>query len=240
MISLSAIDQERFAIVVARDPQVTAGSLGAALDFCRANEVRLFIARCGTEDLLVAQQLEETGARLMDTLVYYTRGLAKGELPEHTCKVPLRAARPEDAEQVRQLAAESFEGYRGHYHADPRLDRRKCDEAYQSWAHRSCLSKADSEEMLVADDGRLAGFATLRMNDPDEGEGVLFAVAPRAQGAGLYRALMVGGMRWCREQRARDMVVSTQITNLAVQKVWTRLGFEPSRSYYTFHLWFDR
>ena len=35
------------------------------------------------------------------------------------------------------------------------------------------------------------------------------------------------------------MVLSTQVTNLAVQKVWSRLGFEPSRSYYTFHLWFD-
>jgi hypothetical protein len=34
------------------------------------------------------------------------------------------------------------------------------------------------------------------------------------------------------------MLISTQITNVAVQKVWTRLGFEPSRSYYTFHKWF--
>jgi hypothetical protein len=33
------------------------------------------------------------------------------------------------------------------------------------------------------------------------------------------------------------MVVSTQITNLAVQKVWVRQGFELTGSYYTFHLW---
>ena len=45
-------------------------------------------------------------------------------------------------------------------------------------------------EVLVAEvDGRLAGFATLRMNNSEEGEGVLFGVAPFAQGSGIYRSL---------------------------------------------------
>jgi hypothetical protein len=29
------------------------------------------------------------------------------------------------------------------------------------------------------------------------------------------------------------LIISTQVTNVAVQKIWTRLGFEPVRSYYT-------
>lgn len=239
MIALSEIDRERFGIVTARDGAVTAQSLEADLAFCRANGVRLFIARCRTEDLDVAQALEAAGGRLMDTLVYYVRVIVKGELPENTCKVPIRPVRPGEDEAVRQVAVESFKGYRGHYHADPLLDQAKCDEAYQSWAQRSCVSREVAGEVLVADDGRVAGFATLRLNDPSEGEGVLFAVAPRAQGAGVYKGFMIEAMRWCKAQGAKRMVVSTQVTNLAVQKVWSRLGFEPSSSYYTFHLWLD-
>lgn len=85
----------------------------------------------------------------------------------------------------------------------------------------------------------LLSFATLRLNSQEEGEGVLFAVHPEAQGRGIYRALILEGMRWCMQQKVASMVVSTQITNIAVQKVWVRAGFEPSHAYYTFHVWFD-
>jgi hypothetical protein len=49
---------------------------------------------------------------------------------------------------------------------------------------------------------------------------------------------MVAAMAWLAARGRTRMVVSTQITNLAVQKVWARLGFEPSSSYYTLHRWF--
>jgi ribosomal protein S18 acetylase RimI-like enzyme len=239
MTSLSALDQERFGVVTARASAVGAGSLPAVLAFCWEHHVQFLIARCDAGDLTAAQAIEDAGGRLMDTLVYYTRVLVEGDLPGHNCKVPIRPLRQDDIAGVGAVASEAFKGYYGHYHADPRLDRVQCDEAYQSWAHRSCVSRDVAEEVLVADDGAIAGFATLRMNDPSEGEGVLFGVAPRAQGVGIYKALMVEGMRWAKASGAERMVVSTQITNLAVQKVWSRLGFEPSSAQYTFHAWLD-
>lgn len=240
MVALSQLDLDRFGIVTARDSSVSAETLATTLSFCRENRVEMLIARCSTDDLAAAQRLEDAGGRLMDTLVYYSRVLVKGPLPESSGSAGVRPIRGDDADAVRRIASQCFEGYLGHYHADPRLDRRKCDEAYQSWAHRSCISRDVADEVLVAEvEGELAGFATLRLNDPTEGEGVLFGVAPRAQGRGIYRSFMIDGMHWCRGRGAKRMVVSTQVTNLAVQKAWTRLGFEPSRSYYTFHLWFD-
>jgi len=86
-------------------------------------------------------------------------------------------------------------------------------------------------------DEKLAAFATMRSNSPEEGEGVLFGVAPWAQGRGIYADLIRAGIEWCRARGQARMIVSTQITNLAVQKVWVRQGFEPSASYFTFHLW---
>jgi GNAT superfamily N-acetyltransferase len=154
--------------------------------------------------------------------------------------VSIRTLRDGDGDAVAAIARDSFAGYLGHYHADPRIDRSKADEVYVSWAYRSCVSREVAQEVLIADDGASPlGFATLRRNSPEEGEGVLFGVAPAAQGRGIYRSFMIRGMEWCAAQGASRMVVSTQITNIAVQKVWSRLGFEPHKSYLTFHRWFD-
>ena len=141
---------------------------------------------------------------------------------------------------MRLIAAESFRGFFGHYHADPRLDRAKCDETYVSWAVRSCVLREIADEVLVAElERNIVGFISLRLNNPEEGEGILNFVVPRVQGRGIYRHLLVGGMEWCLSKGATCMIISTQIINVAVQKVWTRLGYELTHSYYTFHKWFE-
>ena len=176
----------------------------------------------------------------MDTLIYYKRNLVQKPVPQDAGKVPVRPIRLGEEEKVKAVAAESFVGYFGHYHADERLDRVKCDEAYVSWAFRSCISPDVADEVMVADSaGSIVGFATLRLNSAEEGEGVLFAVAPSAQGQGIFRSLVIRGMEWCLAKGTERMIYSTQITNMAVQKVLMRLGFEPSQAYYTFHKWFD-
>jgi GNAT superfamily N-acetyltransferase len=237
---LSGVDEARFGIRTARAREVTHEQIPELMAFCRSQAVRMLIARCPTTDLRAAQAMEGEGALLMDTLVYYARDLRKAAAGTGASPARVRHAAPADAAEVERIAAETFRGYSGHYHADERLDREKCDETYRSWAVRSVSTPGVADAVLVAEENaRLLGFATLRMNTPDEGEGVLFGVAPEAQGRGIYRLFMECALEWCREQGARSMVVSTQITNLAVQRVWVRLGFEPSRSFYTFHKWFD-
>jgi GNAT superfamily N-acetyltransferase len=239
-IHLSQIDEDRFGIRAARAKHVTSDTLSQVLDFCHTNGVVFLIARCSSAHLDAAQAMEQSGFLLMDTLVYFKFDFAKKPMPEDKGDTLVRPMRPGEAAAIKAVAVESFKGYFGHYHADPRLDRSKCDETYTSWADLSATSRDVADEVLVADiDGQIAGFATLRLNRPEEGEGVLFGVAPFAQGRGIYRAFMVNALHWVRAQGCTSMVVSTQITNIAVQKVWSRLGFEPNRSYYTFHKWFD-
>lgn len=234
----SEIDSERFGVRVAR-AHITQENLEQALDLCAAEQINLLIARCTTKEVRMAQRMENLGFRLMDTLLYFSFDLTKHAIPQDSARVKIRKFAPDDEGQIERVAAAAFEGYYGHYHADSKLDPDKCDEGYVSWAVRSCKSKQVAAEVLVAElDLKVVGFATLRLNSSEEGEGVLFAVAPEAQGAGIYRSFMVNGMQWCKEQQARRMVVSTQVTNVAVQKVWCRVGFEPAHSYYTFHKWF--
>jgi GNAT superfamily N-acetyltransferase len=239
-IVFSAIDTERFGVPIARSPLVAAADVDGVLNYCSEHGIAMAIVRCSTSDLAAVQRLERHGFRLMDTLVYYASDLLKRPIPNDVGQVPVRPVSPGEEDTVRNIAAVAFGGYFGHYHADPRLDRAKCDEAYISWSVRSCISRDVAGHVLVADrNGDLLGFAALRMNNDQEGEGVLFGVAPQAQGLGIFRSFMVQGMQWCKARGAQRVLMSTQITNLAVQKVWCRVGFEPSRSYYTFHKWFD-
>jgi len=235
----SEVDSERFGVRVAR-AYVVAENCSRVLDFCTAEKIQLLIARCPTTDLDTAQRLEALGSQLTDTLVYYSFDVAKRPIPDDSPRALVRAFQPGDKVQVERVAAAAFHGYYGHYHADPKLDPKLCDEGYISWAVRSCLSREVATEVLVAElDNRIVGFATLRLNSSEEGEGVLFGVAPEAQGVGIYRSFMVSGMQWCKQQGVKRMVVSTQVTNVAVQKVWCRVGFEPAHSYHTFHKWFS-
>ncbi|MGO9088671.1 MAG: GNAT family N-acetyltransferase [Candidatus Sulfotelmatobacter sp.] len=239
-VTFSEIDSARFGVRVAR-AHVVPENLRRVLESCTAEKIDLLIARCPTSDLATAQDMEKHGFSLMDTLVYYRFDLAKRAVPEDKGEFPVRGLRPGDEEQVRMVASAAFKGYIGHYHADRRLDRRRCDEGYVSWAERSCIPKTAADEVLVAEHGdRVVGFATLRLNSPQEVEGLLYAVAPEWQGRGICRSFMIRSLQWCRSRGAQRMIISTQVTNVSMQKVWCRVGFEPSHSYYTFHKWFDR
>lgn len=236
---LSAIDEERFGFRTARATAVTADTLGAVIEFCRANGVHLLIARCPAADLSAVHAMENDGFALMDTLVYYARDLARTSIPPDTGKAAMRPVRDGEEEAVGVIAQQAFRGYFGHYHADSRLDRSKCDEVYASWASNCCSMRGPASEVLVAELGSsLVGFAALRMNAGEEAEVVLNGVIPSARGRGIYRSLVLTGMEWSRRKGARVMLGSTHLANLAVQRVWTRLGFELRSAYHTFHKWF--
>ncbi len=239
MVTLSAIDKERFGLVTAKDPLFAIGTLPDTLRFCEQNAVQLLIARCASEDLPAAQAMEKAGGCLMDTLVYYFRDLDRS-FPEHDPNVPVRPLRPGDAPGVSRVAMESFRGYIGHYHADPRLDRAKCDQVYVSWAERSCLDRSVASTVLVAESGdRIAGFLTILERSAEEQEIILNGVDPAFQRRGIYRALAVAAMSHARSNGARRLTSSTQLINTVVQRTWGKLGFELLRAYYTFHLWLD-
>ncbi len=240
LVRLSDIDEERFGIRTARTDGVTAEALPSVLSFCRRRGVVLLIARCPASDLRAAQAMEREGFLLMDTLVHYGRDLVNVPVPAEDPLLQVRPVLPGEEDEVVEVAGQAFRGYLGHYHADERLDRRQCDEVYKSWALRSCLSRDVAEEVLVASLGdSIVGFLTLRMASSEEGHGILFAVAPSVRRRGVSSALMIGGLRWCLEKGAARMTIPTQVNNVPSQKVWCRLGFEPSHAQYTFHKWFD-
>lgn len=237
--SLSALDGQRFSIVSAKAPLVRRDTLPQVMSFCEANRVEFLIARCPTFDLGAVQEMERLGFLLMDTLLYFSFDLRRKSVPQDLTCVIVREGGAGDGLKAKAVAGECFKGYTGHYHADPRLDKKKCDEVYEDWAYRACFSTGPRDGMLVSVSGEeVTGFGTMHMNDEKEGEGGLFCVSPRFRSRGVYQSIMIRCLNWCSERSLKRMIISTQVTNLASQKIWARLGFEPSHSFYTFHKWF--
>jgi GNAT superfamily N-acetyltransferase len=239
-IELSNLEFERYGVRCARAQAATESDVESFERFCRENDVDLFIVRCPTEQIELVQAFERSGALLMDCLVYYRRDLVKRPLANPDGFDWIRPVESKDVQSVARVAATAFEGYYGHYHADRRLDREKSDAAYRDWAVRSCSDERFADRVFAAWDGdEVVCFATLKALSADEVEAVLFGVAPQAQGRGIYDALIKKSLHWASEIQAKSCVLSTQISNLAVQKVWVRNGFEPMNSYFTLHQWHD-
>lgn len=239
-VFISDIDTERFGIKTARVVGVTTESLSSVLEFCSKSGVQLLISRCSLSDLRTAQTMEKNGFQLMDTLVYYILDLTNQPVPSCNEVAIFRPIHAGEIDEVKSVAVASFRGYFGHYHADQRLDNKKCDEAYVDWAMKAGASRGSDENFFIAEiDKRIVAFGVFRMNNPDEGELFLGGIHPDFQGQGIYHSFLCKAMEWCLSRNARRIVISTQINNIAVQKVLTRFGFAIDRGYYTFHKWFD-
>ena len=237
-LRISAIDSQRFGVVVARGDLSSLEDIGPAETFCAAHGVELAMVRVPTEETAVVQALEGAGFVLTDTLLVFRRELFGRPIPRLRCTARMRALRPGEAEAVRVVAEQAFMGYRGHYHADPRLPTAACDELYADWAYRGCVDSAVADHVVVAElEGQVVGFGLVRRAEADAADGTLYGVAPAGRGRGIYPALVTSAMRWARRQGCRVFLESTQVTNRASQKVWARLGFEISESFYTLHRW---
>ena len=239
-IRLSEIDEKRFGYRAARAEDVRAADIPEMLAFADKNRVEFLYARCTTSDLEAVHRMERGGFELMDTLVYYRFDPVRTALP------PLRETKIRtvgtagDVTAVRRIAARAFEGYQGHYHADPRLEPAICDEVYIDWAVRSCEDPEVADLVLLAfEGGQAAGFLTLKTLAGGEVDGRLFAVDPAYQGRGVGQALLTAGLHWAIGQGAGAVVISTQVTNVRSQAAWVRVGFRPSESFYIFHKWFS-
>jgi GNAT superfamily N-acetyltransferase len=239
LVSLSTLDEERFGVKTAKCSRLGLEGIPEVMAFCRQHQVELLIARSPTTWLSAAQEMERQGFLLMDVLIYFSRSVHTGKTPRCALGIAVRECRPGDEHAVKSVAEACFRDYQGHYHTDSRLDRTKCNEIYADWAYRSCLSDKPAEGVLVATIGKdIVGFGTMRENDARQGEGLLFCVSPAFRRRGVYRTIMIHCLHWCTARGLKEMTISTQITNLASQRVWLRLGFEPVSSFYTFHRWF--
>jgi GNAT superfamily N-acetyltransferase len=237
LVEISGLDTNHFGMRSARTADVTADTLPRILEFCRDERVRFLIARCNAADLPAARAMIAAGFDIMDTLVYFERSMSEPP-PRSSGPTVIRPAQPEDVPVIEAIARESFTGYfGGHYHADPRLDRLKCDDVYVSWALRAASGEAADATFIGEIDGRIAGFLYVRGGET--GSAPIAGVTAWARRQGVYRTMVEESVRWCTAAGSKRMLISTQITNPPSLNTWLRTGFRTCGAAYTFHKWFD-
>jgi GNAT superfamily N-acetyltransferase len=234
-VTYSALDSKRFGIRVFRGRVDNVRAVSELVQFTRSAGLDLLIVRCPVEAVAAAQALERAGAFLADTLVYYRGPTSKFE-PLPAASPCVRLCQEADRAALEAIARASFTGFFGHYHADPRLDPAAATEGYVEWAS-SALAAASSAVLVSETDGRLSGFLTAKKLDAKTWEILLNGVAPEFQRRGIYAALFREIGCRARAQGASEVLVSTQLANVAPQKVWTRAGLALDHAVYTFHWW---
>ncbi len=237
--TFSDIDSSRFGWRIARNSQMTADEIASADSFCKHEQIDLLIARCPTSDLTTLLRLQADDYHIMDTLVRWRYQLQ----PSHdVVRLPVTSVQQIDATQADAAAAiarAAFQTYDGHYHADPRLQADHATEVYASWAAHLCQSTRVEDVMLAAQhSGSSVGFIALTCADLHDWDVPLAAVAPTAQGQGVFTTMLEAAIDIARSGGGTTLDYGCVLTNIGAQKALARLGFEISASFYTFHKWF--
>ena len=236
---ISKIDSDRFGFLIAKmnwfgeDP---------AIEIKRLKEegVKLVMSRVSSAEIGLLNELEAIGFLTKDIQVTYSFNYTERTvLPDQQkTDFSLRDAIPSDTIQIAALARKAFHNY-GHYFADTKLDRNKCDLIYEDWAMRSCTDKNIADKIIVAANGReVLGFLSFKKISAEKIiKGVMGAVSAGARGKGLFRAINIHGLHWAGIQDVERLQHNVIITNIPVNKTYAHLGFTVIQSEITLHKW---
>lgn len=183
--------------------------------------------------------IENINYLVADSLLYYKCNLNKLDInPLKNNDLTIQKIGLDYQEMLADLIDVVFQNYRNHYSSNPLFNVKDIIEGYKEWANSFLLD--ENKDVFLFTKGKLAtAFATCSLDQNNESEGVLYGVHPDFSGNGLYTDLIRYTMNYYKQLGVSQMNVSTQLQNIAVQKVWMREGFVIDKAYITVHIFKD-
>ena len=228
--------------------EIVAGELmEKAIISAKKDGYQFLLCKVYTDDLVIIHALERAGFLLVDTLLDYQVDFRKtpfNKIPEQkpADDTIIRFARLEDENELSELAKTSFANHFGRYHSDPRISRSLATQVYVEWMH-SCLRGYADYFVLAEIEGKIAGLTIwkktsnleksipVRINHYSIG-----AIHPEFFGRKLFSLLTYEGMKLLNQES--DIIEGpTHINNYAVQRGYTRLGWQIGDARHSFHKW---
>jgi hypothetical protein len=194
----------------------------------QASDADLVIARYASAQVWVGPALAASERVLIPAgdIMYWERSSPIDGSPPDAVERLCELGVVDDA-RCRDTILQIFAGYSSHYSANPALSHVSVAEAYADWAARS-LVEADCDVVeWLSPSGTPEGMGlTRRLGDCVE---ILLAgMLPVARGRGGYSAFLGAIVNRALCAGAHQVVISTQDHNVQVQRLWCRLGLEPS------------
>ncbi|MBN1253422.1 MAG: GNAT family N-acetyltransferase [Bacteroidales bacterium] len=240
---ISTIDTNRFGFKIAKVNTFNNNPI-ELINELKNQGVKLIISRINVLDLDLINSLERIGFEMKDVQLSYNINLRSDanyvEIEKH--KFIIRDSKIEDAEQISDLARQSFKGY-GHYSADKRLDYKKSTEVYADWAKNTCLDKNAADKVIVAEDnGIILAFGSYKILEDSIGKyakGIIGAVLPEYQKMGFLKIISLKSMDWAVKNGLKRFQHTVLSTNYGMNSAYTKFGYTLFKSEITFHYWFD-
>lgn len=174
------------------------------------------------------RHLQDLDFRVVDTNVQLNRKAKVLQFDTKMC----RFAVPEDESRVRDIAASSFTVSR--FHLDTKIPNETADRIKSEWAG-NFFSGSRGAWMVVAEDKNgPVGFLQLLRRGDGAIQIDLIAVAEKARGRGLGRAMIGFAIQRCLG-RPVEVRVGTQIANIRSLNFYSSLGFVFASATYVLH-----
>jgi len=191
---------------------------------------RAFIdVKIPVDEIALLEHVQALGFRLIDTNIQFFR-------PAEPFKRGIGAIRfavPEDEPAVRKIAAEIFVYDR--FHADPNIPDGRSAIIKANWAGNFFHAQRGDWMVVAERKGRVVGFNQILKRDEETVVIDLIGVDKNSQRRGLAASMMAFSATACLDHPT-NMIVGTQIANIASLAVYERLGFTVSSATYVLHL----
>jgi len=187
------------------------------------------------QNLLRSSAVRTLTPIVADTLVYYSR-IAKDSSPPleiRNSKTQYRRGEAPDLQGLLKTARKAFTGYINHYSANPLLKRQLILEGFEEWASTFLQGSPDKRLWVATSGDVVVGFIGCQVHGR-ELTIALNAVDPSFAGQGIYGDLLSFVLA-ATSTEFEQVTISTQVHNLAVQRVWQARGFRITKALNTIH-----
>ena len=237
-MNASPLESQRFGFNIYRGSADVLDT--AALRSCLLqNKVDIAILRLPCTQNHTLHQLETLAFPYIvaDTLVYYGVDLDKCIFNNYkNTDITFVRANETHRAAMTDLVNTIFVNYTTHYASNPYFKEDLIRAGYTEWL-LNYLSGEGKLVWLVEQAGVYIGFASCSFDtDTKVCEIILNGVLPTHAGKGIYTDIVRHTKQHFKAEGYKTLLISTQIQNYAVQKVWGREGLSIKNAYTTLHI----
>jgi GNAT superfamily N-acetyltransferase len=238
ILNYSPLESDRFGFNIYRG-NIVVLDIPALYDSIQQLKIDIAILRLPCTQNHTLHQLEALGFPYIvaDTLVYYSIDLEKCALNnfKNTDITFVKANETHRAVMIGLVDA-IFVNYTTHYASNPHFKENLIRAGYTEWL-LNYIEGSGKLVWLVEQAGEYIGFASCSFDaDTEVCEIVLNGVLPTHAGKGIYTDIVRYAKQHFKAANYKTMLISTQIQNYAVQKVWGREGLSIKNAYTTLHI----
>jgi ribosomal protein S18 acetylase RimI-like enzyme len=237
-ISYSEIESKRFGYRIFRG-MINELNAEELKELILNNSVDITIVRIKSETKAFHHLISSLGFDYIhaDTLVYHKADLTKIRVNSLNNNVEYVKIDSSNINILKEIVPSIFEGYQNHYFSNPFIDKKEIQEGYTDWASSFLREEEGKISWYLKIEGHISGFVTCSFDKSASfGEIVFGGILPQFSGHGLYSDFIRHCQLFFQRMGLKEVLVSTQTQNYAVQKVWAREGFRMSHSYETYHI----